>query len=354
VQTPLLVVVAGAIVEGAGGTPWRLPLGLLFAFWQWERLMVYHADFKAGDVPRDLPFLDYLSIFMSPGLLSNHYSAPYVGQGYTYLASKFLASDKNRIVVRGLGLLGLAALYFVLGEPLVREIVHLADRALGLRLYTSTSRMVEAWLEGTPMGPPTVLFSTILDQFRIYLVFGALTHFRIGAWRLLGHDVDPQYNKPWMATNLVAFWGRFAFHYREFLVRTFYYPIFFRFFKKNLMLRVFVATMISTSIGNHIWGHVPDRLLSRGMTWENLVLILRAWPYYLLLGLGISLSQLYLMRKGRTRKPWTADRRLVLDVLAAYATIQYFCLIHIFARPQPDGSLADLARLVLIGLGIRL
>ena len=83
-------------------------------------------------------------------------------------------------------------------------------------------------------------------------------------------------------------------------------------------------------------------------------MILRAWPYYLLLGLGISLTQLYLMRKGRTRRLWTPGWRIGLDVLAAYCTIQYFCIIHIFARPHPDGTLGDLVRLFLIGFGIHL
>ena len=252
----------------------------------------------------------------------------------------------------GLRLWSVALLYLVFGETLVRETVVFIQHLFGVTVYTSTAHLVEQYVEGAPIGTATVLLSTFLDQVRVFLVFGAITHFRVGAWRVFGHDVDPQYNRPWMATNLVALWGRFAFHYREFLVRTFYYPIFFRFFKKYLYLRVFLATMVATSIGNHIWGHVPDRLYSKGVTLENLIMILRAWPYYLLLGLGISLTQLYLMRKGRTRRPWTLDRRIGLDILAAYCTMQYFCLIHIFARPHPQGTLGDLTRLFLIGLGI--
>lgn len=355
IQTPLLLAVVAAVYEGGTGDRWRLPLGLLFVFWQWERLMVYHADFRAGDVPPALSFPDYLAVFLTPGVLSNWMSAPYVGQAYTYLSGNFLRRDKNAIVLAGVRIWCLALMYLLFGESFVRWGAGLVHDLTGEIVYTSTLRLVRAFVvEEIPVGAATVLLTTLFDQIRIFFVFGALTHFRVGAWRVLGHDVDPQYNRPWMATNLVAFWGRFAFHYREFLVRTFYYPVFFGFFKKTLYLRVFFATFVSTSIGNHIWGHVPDRMYSRDLSLASLISILRAWPYYVLLGLGIALTQLYLMRKGRTRRPWTLDRRIGLDVLAAYATIQYFCLIHIFARPIPESTLADHIRLCLIGFGIHL
>ena len=60
------------------------------------------------------------------------------------------------------------------------------------------------------------------------------------------------------------------------------------------------------------------------------------------------------MKRRRRRKPWTLDRWLVTDVLAAYLTIQYFGLIHIFARPAQGSSVWDLTRLFLKGFGIHL
>ena len=60
------------------------------------------------------------------------------------------------------------------------------------------------------------------------------------------------------------------------------------------------------------------------------------------------------MKRKRRRKPWTPDRWLVTDVVAAYATIQYFALIHIYARPAGGSSAWDLTRLLLRGFGIHL
>ena len=161
----------------------------------------------------------------------------------------------------------------------------------------------------------------------------------------------PYINRPWASTNLVTLWSRFTYHYREFLVRAFYYPVFFRFFKNRPYLRVFTATMAAAAVGNLVWGHVTERLYYRGMEWENLVYVLGTWPYFALLGLGISFTQLYLMWRKRVRKPWTLDRWLITDVIATYLTLQYFALIHIFARPASGSGIEDLARLFVRAFG---
>ncbi len=352
IQTPIIFAVTGAISEGFSGKSWEIPMGLLFLFWQWTRLMVYHVDLKNGDVPMDMPLSEYLSVFMNPAIISDHRNAPYVGQGYAYLSSKFYRRDKNLILRDGITLLALALFYFTFANWFLTHIITGLYRYLGVMVYNNIYQMVDFYVSGTPMSTPTVLATSFLDQVRIFLVFGAITHFRVGLWRAFGYDMDPQYNKPWLATNLVSLWGRFAFHYREFLVRVFYFPVFFGMFKTRPYLRVFAATMMATVVGNMFWGHIPDHLYYRGITLDYLILLLRGWPYYLLLGLGISLTQLYLMRRPRTRKPWSMDRRLMKDILFAYLTFQFFSLIHIFSRTNPNSTLADHLKLFIIGLGI--
>ena len=119
------------------------------------------------------------------------------------------------------------------------------------------------------------------------------------------------------------------------------------------MLRVFVATMIATVVGNLVWGHLPPAAIPR-MRWQTVTTLLSTWPYFVLLGLGIALTQLWLLRRPRTRTPWTRDRWFVLDLVCAYLTLQYFALIHIYIRPQPGSTLASSTRLLLRGLGVDL
>jgi D-alanyl-lipoteichoic acid acyltransferase DltB (MBOAT superfamily) len=75
--------------------------------------------------------------------------------------------------------------------------------------------------------------TTLIALMKWTFSWGGVMHFKVGLWRVCGYKIDPYFNFPWLSTNLVALWSRFTFHYREFLVRAFYYPVFFRFFKKK-------------------------------------------------------------------------------------------------------------------------
>jgi len=353
VQACMLTIAGACVHEGLTGVTWRLPVGLVFFFYQWARLMVYQADHRDGLVPRELPVSEYLAVFLAPQALLNMAYAPYLGQAHAYLRARHLSADKTALVRSGLGLWCLALMYMVFAEHVVALFIAFMERVFFIKVYAFTSELVREHLRGEPLSTPTVLLSTLVDQARIFLIYGGVTHFRVGAWRVMGYAVDTQYDRPWLATNLANLWGRFAFHFREFLVRTFYYPVFLRFFRRRPLLRIFAATMVATVIGNLVWGHVPPRTISR-LTWSDLTTVLSTWPYFVLLGLGISLTQIWLARRPRTRRPWTRDRRFCLDLVCAYLTLQYFALIHVFIRPQPGGNLQDYAELVLIGLGVRL
>lgn len=353
IQACMITTVACAAREGLTGETWRLPVGLVFFFYQWARLMVYQADVRDGEVPRALGLVRYLAVFLSPVVIPNLAHAPYLGQGYSYLEERHLVADKTALVLSGLRLWGLALLYMVFAEQLVVWFVAGVERCASVRVYRFTSELVRAHLAGERPGAATVLLSTLVDQARIFLIYGGVTHFRVGAWRVMGYRVETQYDRPWLATNLANLWGRFAFHFREFLVRVFYYPVFLAVCRRRRMLRVFVATMIATVVGNLVWGHLPPAAIPR-MRWQTVTTLLSTWPYFVLLGLGIALTQLWLLRRPRTRTPWTRDRWFVLDLVCAYLTLQYFALIHIYIRPQPGSTLASSTRLLLRGLGVDL
>ncbi|MCF6271549.1 MAG: hypothetical protein L3J41_17710 [Melioribacteraceae bacterium] len=354
IQGPFGFSVCAAILQGFTGSELLLPLGLIIFFLQWERLMVYQSDYNNGQVPKNISFMIYLSVFLSPAVLLNWSYNPYIGQGYSYMNDRFLNKDKNKIVLSGLKLWGFALLYIIIGNTVIQFLVTFFHDSLGIVVYPYVSKLVRLYVQGTPMTTETVLFSTLLDQVRFFLFIASIVHFKVGAWRVFGFDMDPQYNKPWMATNLSNFWTRYAFHFREFLSRIFYYPIFLKFFKNNFTLRLFVAVMASAAFGNLVWGHVPDRLWTKGLTWDGLINKLEAWPYYLLLGLSIFLTDLYLLKRKRKRKPWTFDKWIWTDFISVYLTIQFFALIHVFARPHPDGSLIDYVKLFLLGLGVEI
>ncbi len=354
VQSAMITVCSFAAWEGYFGGRWTLPLGILLFFWQWLRVIMYHIDHTDGLVPSDVSVWKYLAVFLSPAVIANWHWGVSIGQGYAYIHNNFLCEEKNKLVLDGLRLWTIALCYLVLGDWVVARVVESLE-AYGLSLHHArTATLVEDYVAGEAVTTTGVLLTTMGDLFRWLIRWGGVVHFKVGVWRICGFRVDPYYNRPWLATNLATFWSRYAFHYRAFLVRAVYYPVFFRCFKKRPRLRLAVATMAAAGVGNLFYGHVSERLFMRGMTWENVLYELRTWPYFLALGLGIAASQIVLMRAKRNRKPWTPGPGILLDVVGAYTTMQFYSLIRIFRRPCSEGTTADLLQLVLIGLGIPL
>jgi hypothetical protein len=356
VQSPMIVACAAAVVEGTTGMRLVLPLGLLLFFWHWERLIMYYVDYRDGLVPRDLSPLEYLATFITPGQIPKWTWGVTVGQGFAYCNNGFYAENKNRLALSGLRIWAASLAYLCFSGAAIHGAVALLQRA-GIDAHGARiSNLVADFVRGGEVKPSAVLSTTLLDVLRWLALWGGIVHFKVGLWRVCGYRMHAYFDRPWLATNLVSFWARFTFHYREFLVRAFYYPIFFRFFKNRLKLRVVFATMVSVTAGNLVWGHVSERLFYRGMTWNNVVFVLGTWPYFLLLGIGISATEVYLLRKrtGRRRAPWTGGWRVLGDVAAAYATLQFYGLITIFARPTPGTTVQSLSRLVLLAFGVQL
>lgn len=351
VHSAILAIGLSVLSDAIYGDDWSLPLGLLLFFWQWARLTMYYIDYKDGLVPKDVTFDQYLAIFLNPGTIANWNWGVTIPQGYAYVTNNFLCEDKNKLVLAGLKLLVIALGYLVFWSWIRHFLVDVFTD-LGISVHGgNTKRMVRHFMRGQEIGTASVLATTFLDLVRFMMFFAGVVHFKVGIWRICGYRIDPYYNRPWLATNLMTFWTRFAFHYREFLVRAFYYPVFFRFFKRRKNLRIFVASMAAAAVGNMIW-HFTERVFFNEMDLGNIYYVIGTWPYFFFLGLGIAVSQITLLRRKRTRKPWTRDRWIFGDIVAAYMTLQYFALIHIFARPASDSTVSDLFRLFLRGLGI--
>lgn len=251
VQSALITVLVGAVLEGIYAQPWKLTLGVLLFFWHWERLFMYHIDYEDGHTPNNISFLTYLSIFLTPGQIANWNWGVTIGQGYAYTFNNFLCEDKNTLVKSGLQLWAIALGYFLLGDWIHTYLIEFLDRQ-GVFVYWRIEHMSADFIFGENVSTLTVLLTTLIALMKWILSWGGVMHFKVGLWRVCGYKIDPYFNYPWLSTNLVALWSRFTFHYREFLVRAFYYPVFFRFFKKSVHLRIFCATMAAACFGNLI------------------------------------------------------------------------------------------------------
>jgi hypothetical protein len=194
--------------------------------------------------------------------------------------------------------------------------------------------LLGAHLVARDAAPATVLVSSLLGHLHWIFTLGGLFHFKVAIWRLLGYDVDPYLRFPLLATNLVTLWGRLTFYWKEVLVRGFYYPVFLRLARWPFWARSLAATLVAAGLANWLWAHLTELLIFGGMSGRSLSKALQLWPYFLLLAGGIGVAQLWVSFRGRRRRPWTFDRWLVTDLLAAYATTQFYALIHVFYYGQ--------------------
>jgi hypothetical protein len=79
---------------------------------------------------------------------------------------------------------------------------------------------------------------------------------------------------------------------------------------------------------------ISELLTWDGMTTDSLGKAFHMWPYFFFLAGGIGIAQLWVTWRGRRRAPWTLDRWLVTDVLAAFVTTQFYAVIHVFYYAQ--------------------
>ncbi len=353
IHAAVLAICINLVIDALGGQGLLVPLGVMLFFFQWARLVMYHIDYQDGQVPENIRLGEYLAVFLSPGVLPTWYWSVTIPQGYAYVNSRFLSEDKNRIVLAGLKLMGIALLYLVFWYWIVQHL-EIVFSALGVDVHRSSIRvMVHEYMRGDQVTSLSVLLTALLDLVRILLTFAGIVHFKVAVWRICGYNIAPYINKPWLATNLMAFWTRYAYYYREFLVRAFYYPVFFRFSRLHAGFRILIASLAAAGLGNLIT-HMMKQNLQHGMQLQSVSYVLDTSMYFLLLGLGIAVSMIFMRRRRRRRKAWTFDRWFAVDLLAAYVTIQYFALIHVFARPTEASTFQDLLVLFMLGLGIDL
>jgi hypothetical protein len=91
-------------------------------------------------------------------------------------------------------------------------------------------------------------------------------HRVVACARLAGWKLRRNTWRPLESRSLADFWNRYYYYFKELLLDFFFYPTFFRYFKKLPRLRTFVATFMAAGVGNVIYHFVRDidRVLAFG------------------------------------------------------------------------------------------
>jgi hypothetical protein len=163
-------------------------------------------------------------------------------------------------------------------------------------------------------------------------------HTIVGGLRLLGFKALRNTYAPFRARTLAEFWNRFYFYFKELLVDHFYFPAYFRYFKRSPRLRTVFATFAAAGFGNAFYhfGRDVNYVAELGL-WRALVGFQTYLFYAMMLATGISISQL--RGKQRQQASWFRSSWFGTEVVPRATIVGFYCLVHIFDDTRRTVSL---------------
>jgi hypothetical protein len=95
--------------------------------------------------------------------------------------------------------------------------------------------------------------------FLLLLLFVSVsTHTVVAVIRMCGFNALRNTYRPLASKTIAEFWNRYFYYFKELLVEFFFYPVFFRYFKKHPVLRMYFATMAAAFFGNFLFHFMRD------------------------------------------------------------------------------------------------
>lgn len=154
--------------------------------------------------------------------------------------------------------------------------------------------------------------------------------------RLAGYRLLRNTYRPLSSTTLAEFWNRYYFYFKELLVEMFFFPTFFRCFKKHKRMRLFVATIMAATVGNFIFHFIRDIKYSEELGFLQQLRGYQTYAFYcLVFGVGIGLSQ---MQTPADKSRHSSVRR---RLFASVRVLIFYCILQIFGAAYSQFSLGD-------------
>jgi len=319
--TVLIAAVFGLAIAAqspvAAGLPRVLLWSLLLAFQPYLWFLAYALADR--HMLTDRPLWQHLGVF-HPFWGSS--MTPF-GKGLSYL-DRYEAKTAADLAVTQLKGLKLACWTLILAASL---------RAFGLTVHGMLGvprfeRVFLGFVDGVPE-PRSLCWAGLaaffVEDVLTMTVWGGAI---VSCARLAGFRLLRNTYRPLEARTLAEFWNRYYFFYKELLVDHFFYPTFFRWFRKNKTLRVFFATFMAACVGNLLFHFIRDIRFVAQLGWWQAVSGDASHAFYtLLLALGVGISQARGQSRERTGG-WLRGR-----LLPCLWVVLFFCVLHVFDAP---------------------
>jgi hypothetical protein len=246
------------------------------------------------------------------------------GEGYV---RKIEAKDDAQLAkaqLKGLKLMAWSCVLFGVAE--LAKVTLLAGESSNpwpqeLR-FASIESAMRASMAHTPLPWWRNWVAMFIDLGMKGLTLSIWGHRFVAVGRMAGFAARRNTYKPFLATNVSAFFNRYYYYFKELLVDCFFYPVFLHAFKKNFTLRLFVATFMAAGFGNFLYHYLRDvQVIIAVGPLQALVASQVHMVYCGLLAVGIFFSQQRRMKKKREPTSVFAQVRAIAGVWLTFAVL---------------------------------
>ena len=245
------------------------------------------------------------------------------GKGLSYLG-KFEAKTPEDLAVTQLKGLKLAC-WTVLLAVCLSSFIKLLHGYLALPLFDDTFL---AYIAGSPCPRYLCWISLVAYFVEDVLTMAVWGGAIVACARMAGFRLLRNTYRPLESGTLAEFWNRYYFYYKELLVDHFFYPVFLRYFRTNLKLRIFFATFTAACVGNLIFHFIRDIRFVEELGWWQAVSGEASHAFYTFsLAIGVGLSQMRAQNRERSTG-WLRGR-----LLPCLWVVLFFCVLHVFDAP---------------------
>jgi D-alanyl-lipoteichoic acid acyltransferase DltB (MBOAT superfamily) len=298
----LLAVVAVLIGQRAQWmpTPWSEAiwpiLGSMFMF----RLIVYLYDLKHDTGPAS-PVRTLSYFFMLPNACFPLF--PVVD--FKSFSRNYFDEDAYRIYQVGV-------------DWMVRGIIHLLLYRIVYYYFTLSPAEVHG---------PGDLAQYMVANFLLYLRVSGQFHLIVGMLYLFGFRLPETHHKYYLASSISDFWRRINIYWKDFMLKVFYYPAYFKLRRLGntaaLVLATLFVFLMTWFLHAYQWFWLRGTIL---FVWQDIL-------FWTILGLLVVANSLWEAKHGRERKlgkaTWTW-RSLSTLTLKTVATFCFICVLWSF------------------------
>jgi D-alanyl-lipoteichoic acid acyltransferase DltB (MBOAT superfamily) len=307
----LLLAVVGVLIAQRAqwlSAPWSEAiwpiLGSLFMF----RLIVYLYDLRHETAPAS-PTRTLSYFFMLPNVCFPLF--PVVD--YKTFRRNYYDDDAYRIYQVGV-------------EWMVRGVVHLILYRIVYYYYT--------------LGPSEVqdegdLAQYVVSNFLLYLRVSGTFHLIVGMLYLFGFRLPETHHRYLLASSFSDFWRRINIYWKDFMLKIFYYPAYFRMRRLGNTTAMVLATifvfLMTWFLHAYQWFWLRGTIL---FVWQDIL-------FWTILGVLVVINSLWEVKHGRDRSLGTASWTLRSAWVLGLKIAAMFCFICVLWSFWTSESLGD-------------